>query len=458
MAQVTAELPDFSTPGGNADRIRFEDTTSGLVDATSLRTLAGDAIVTRLQINANQGRCFMQIVEDLGDTPADTNPSLSTAWELHNPAITLQAAGLSDIGISGPNVASNDAQDTSEPYTWDPGTANVDYTGGLTQWVTDFKAAVVADPTLRATLILDDGVAAAPTFADDTGDAISATVGTAITAVTVPVADGSPAPTYAASGLPGGLSFDTTTRVLSGTPTAAGSGTITVTATNSAGAADWTATYTVTEPPPAAEPLPAGPTSKFPTIDLAGRESLLLPQYDGATKFHALVRGIVAVLQGEVVDPLLDMSRGLNHVESEGILLDWIGGRIGLPRPSIPSADFVKFGFDGTMAAGGRTFGQAPFFTVARGVENVEPVGDATYRPLLAARARRLRGGADRETIEAVLAVIWPDGDGYVDESGATVTLRVTAADDTVWGLVSGDLFPKLIPRPAGTAMTMVRS
>ena len=74
------------------------------------------------------------------------------------------------------------------------------------------------------------------------------------------------------------------------------------------------------------------------------------------------------------------------------------------------------------------------------------------------ARARRLRGGADRETIEAVLAVIWPDGDGYVDESGTTVTLRVTAADDTVWALVSGRLFPKLIPRPAGTAMTMVRS
>ena len=178
------------------------------------------------------------------------------------------------------------------------------------------------------------------------------------------------------------------------------------------------------------------------------RESLLLPQYAGATKFHALVRGIVAVLQGQVVDPLLAMSRGLNHVESEGILLDWIGGRIGLPRPSIPSADFVKFGFDGTMAAGGRTFGQAPFFTVARGVENVEPVGDATYRPLLAGRARRLRGGADRETIEAVLAVIWPDGDGYVDESGATVTLRVTAADDVVWGLVSGRLFAEADPAP----------
>ena len=85
----------------------------------------------------------------------------------------------------------------------------------------------------------------APSFSDDTGDAISGTVGTAIANVTVPEADGAPAPTYAASGaLPGGLSFDTTTRVLSGTPTAAGSGTITVTATNSEGTADWTVAYT----------------------------------------------------------------------------------------------------------------------------------------------------------------------------------------------------------------------
>ena len=83
-----------------------------------------------------------------------------------------------------------------------------------------------------------------PAFADDTGDAISGTVGTAIANVTVPEAAGVPTPTYAASGLPAGLSFNTTTRVLSGTPTAAGSGTITVTATNSAGEADWTVAYT----------------------------------------------------------------------------------------------------------------------------------------------------------------------------------------------------------------------
>ena len=53
-----------------------------------------------------------------------------------------------------------------------------------------------------------------------------------------------PAPTYAVVGtLPGGISFNTTTRVISGTPTAVGSGTITIRATNSAGSDDWTVDY-----------------------------------------------------------------------------------------------------------------------------------------------------------------------------------------------------------------------
>ena len=76
MTVLTVELPDFTSPSGNAARIRFQDT-AGLIDATALRTLAGDAIITRMQINGDQDRCFMQIVETLGDPPGDVNPSLS---------------------------------------------------------------------------------------------------------------------------------------------------------------------------------------------------------------------------------------------------------------------------------------------------------------------------------------------------------------------------------------------
>ena len=90
-----------------------------------------------------------------------------------------------------------------------------------------------------------DHAAIVPNFADDTGDAQAWTVGTAITGITVPAATGDPTPTYAAVGtLPTGIAFNTTTRVISGTPTVVGSGTITIRATNSGGEDDWTVDYT----------------------------------------------------------------------------------------------------------------------------------------------------------------------------------------------------------------------
>ena len=85
----------------------------------------------------------------------------------------------------------------------------------------------------------------APSFSDDTGNAQTWTVGTAITSITVPTASGNPTPSYAVQGsLPSGIAFNTTTRVISGTPTAVGGGTIRIRATNSQGSDDWTVAYT----------------------------------------------------------------------------------------------------------------------------------------------------------------------------------------------------------------------
>ena len=162
---------------------------------------------------------------------AENGPDLTDALEA-SLDFTLEV-GSETLEVSFADAVSTD---DSEPYSVSYDSNGVTGTA-ISQFLADLPIGLHA-----TTLTLDDGISA-PSFADDTGDAISGTVGTAIANVTVPEAAGAPDPTYAASGLPGGLSFNTTTRVLSGTPTAAGSGTITVTATNSEGSADWTVAY-----------------------------------------------------------------------------------------------------------------------------------------------------------------------------------------------------------------------
>ena len=92
------------------------------------------------------------------------------------------------------------------------------------------------DYNLRDVVYRDDGLApaplpAAPSWTAASGANLDWTINAPITAVTVPAVDsGHPMPGYVASGLPAGISFDPATRILSGTPTALGTGTITITA------------------------------------------------------------------------------------------------------------------------------------------------------------------------------------------------------------------------------------
>ena len=64
------------------------------------------------------------------------------------------------------------------------------------------------------------------------------------------VATGHPAPTYGASGLPGGLTVNTTSGAITGTPTAAGTFNVTISATNTIGTDSKTLVITVTTPAP----------------------------------------------------------------------------------------------------------------------------------------------------------------------------------------------------------------
>ena len=125
---------------------------------------------------------------------------------------------------------------TGTPTSVGSGTITITATNsdGSTTWTLDYN--IISD--LKA-----------PVFSDTAGDDQTWTVGTAILNVVVPTASGLPAPTYAVVGsLPGGLTFNASTRIISGTPTSSGSGTVTIRATNSEGSADWTVDYLITPP------------------------------------------------------------------------------------------------------------------------------------------------------------------------------------------------------------------
>ena len=124
------------------------------------------------------------------------------------------------------------------------------------------------------------GAPIAPEFANDTGTPQTWTQGIAIAPITVPSAGGNPAPTYELIGnAPTGISFNISSRVISGTPTEVDSGTIRIRAMNSEGSDDWTVSYSV---------MADIPDLALPTIANYTRQqnnilSITLPEATGGT-------------------------------------------------------------------------------------------------------------------------------------------------------------------------------
>lgn len=195
------------------------------------------------------------------------------------------------------------------------------------------------------------------------------------------------------------------------------------------------------------------------TLDLSENVGLLLPQYDGSARLRALVTGLLEILDGEIVAPLLRADRGLNPDESEGFLLDLIGVRIGITRPYVQASGVTYLGFDGTESAGGRPFGLAPLFTRRAAIEQVVPVGDVAFRAMLKGRALFLRSTATREDIEAIANRMFGANTSYLDESVDPIEVVIDSDDTLLFGLVDRAAYrPLLIPRPAGTTIVLRRT
>ena len=190
----TTSAAALQAPGTPSTPTRTSRTSSSLTLATVAGS-GGAATLYRWRYSTNS-------------TVSDTDPMVTST----GPSVTIPSLNANDnywIDVRAENSAGNSA-----------------YSG-------DLATATLAAPVMNV----------APNWADDTGNARSWTQNSAISGITVPAATGTPTPTYSASGLPSGVSFDAGTRGISGTPTGIGSGTITITATNSEGTAAWTMDY-----------------------------------------------------------------------------------------------------------------------------------------------------------------------------------------------------------------------
>lgn len=126
---------------------------------------------------------------------------------------------------------------------------------------------------------LSTGAPTPESAATDGGTAVSvtspgdqtATVGTAISPITLSASGGTPPYTWTATGLPAGLAISAD-GVVSGTPTTAGSGTVAVTATDSAGASGSASFgFVVNAPPGTVVPIAAVQGTNTDTSPLAGQ-------------------------------------------------------------------------------------------------------------------------------------------------------------------------------------------
>ena len=321
------------------------------------------------------------------DTDADrstafsglSGPELTDAWETYAEAITFSAGGLSVI-VPGPNFPSFSRRDPTESYSW---TLNGTY---LDDWKAFLTAYLALAADVRATTriqLRDKPLPVAPKFADDTGDPITGMVSVRIDAVTVPEASGMPDPVYAVVGaLPGGLAFDPATRRLTGAPTEAGDGTITIRATNAGGTADWSVAYDFA-------PLP---------LELELSEKLTLS--DDAT-----------LLAGKTVDEKLTIKDSLT-LEPTKVLSERLTLR-----------DSISIGYEhGIELEDSMTLGDEVGFGLERGQDGDERL---TIRDSITMKLELGISGEERLSLDDSLAL----------ELDKQVTENLTLRDDVAFGL-----------------------
>ena len=190
---------------------------------------------------------------------------------------------------------------------------------------------------------------------------------------------------------------------------------------------------------------------------------VLASQYGNAERMRTLLLKIALLLWREIGIHAVMLMRWAEVDSCEGIVLDYLGRRLGMERPFSESQDVEWFGFQGTESDLGATFDMAPFYSLSGHRLAGTVVGDVSYREILRWRARAIVGspshGGLRETIGNLRNV-------SLSESANTLTVTSGSLDvgveTTVWEILSSASYhtqsSQIFPRVSGQITTFVTS
>ena len=172
--------------------------------------------------------------------------------------------------------------------------------------------------------------------------------------------------------------------------------------------------------------------------------NLLIAQWANSPHLSALLQVWIDVLREEVGEPLERLQEMLNLDTARGVWLDYLGERLGLPRPWDTRATNDRFGFD----VAGLGFDQGRFSNEPE-LEARAPIADTLYRNLIRARAVLLLGAGDAPTFERAIAFIDPEA---VVSDLHDMTFRVVTGRRRIIELAER---AQALPRPAGVQMIL---
>ena len=174
---------------------------------------------------------------------------------------------------------------------------------------------------------------------------------------------------------------------------------------------------------------------------------LLTRYYRDNPSLAALIDGVNEVIRDGIILPADVVESQFSVLTAAGVWLDWIGERVGLPRPYVNIGDIDAFGFDDN----GVGFDQGPFTSSAQ--EGGVPVADEAYRMYIIAKGGQLITNGTVPDMDGILAAAFGQGH-YIDNMNMTMSVRVALG--LTPDLVSVIQQTGLITKPAGVRITVL--